>query len=802
VFQFILTFYRKYLLRNKLNILNIAGMAFGMFTFMFIYFYVYCESNYDQFFDNSKNIYHVSLNIHRNGEDLLYSNTPIRLAEEAKDEIPGIKSTALYSSVLETVIARIGEETFLKPEVFYVNSEFFDVFSYKSIEGNLSNALSGPGKAVLTQSAAQKYFGTSEALGKQMEILHSDKAPLLVTVCAIIEDLPANSNIHFEVACHKDDYIGLIGDFFDNWYFKISQSYIELYEHVEPDEVLGSLNKLIDKNMNDHSNANADIVTANLERIKEKHFQRNYTLQHPSEKFISRSSLIILISVGFITLIISCLNFINFMVFQSTKYLREICIRKVNGSGKSRLFLMLLKESLLLSLIPMLLSYLFFRIVSNGLYQQFGFTVNTIEINSSKFWLILFFILLGSALISTIYPMIRLTIAQPVQLLQTTRNNNKGFKKSAGLFTIIQLSLSVILISGIFLINRQITYINEQNIGFDKDKILVFAAPIAESNIAYLEKMDVFKNEAKKIPGVHALSASASIPGEKLITYDFGLKNKAESMNKYLGLSADEDFFETYGIKLLAGKSFSQNPELRNKEIIINKALCERLGFNSYDEAIGQEVNLKSGIIAGVVENYNHLSLHQETKPLLFEYNLNRLGYFSVNIGQKNRKENIAALKVLWDQTFMNSPFQYSYLSDRLNQQYINESRLVKITFLFTVVALIITFLGIIITSINLSGLRTKEIGIRKVNGARISQIVAMLNSDIIIWVAIAIVFATPVALLLMNNWLENFAYQTEIAWWIIPISSIGVLGLALFTVSIYNWLAATRNPVEALRYE
>ena len=310
------------------------------------------------------------------------------------------------------------------------------------------------------------------------------------------------------------------------------------------------------------------------------------------------------------------------------------------------------------------------------------------------------------------------------------------------------------------------------------------------------------KMKRPQIPGVEALSASGSIPGKKTGTENFGLKNRKETINKYQGVTNDGDYFEVIDTRFLAGRNFSKLPEQCRNEIIINETLLHKLGFSNSTDIIGQPTNYGDATIIGVVEDYHHTSLHDNVMPTLFRYDLNNLTYLMVRFRNGINKQQLTTLKSKWEKVFSESPFEYSFLDDQYSQQYSEDNQLSRVVLIFSLISVFITVLGLIATSLNNAYSRTKEVGIRKINGAKVSEVMAMLNKDFVKWVAIAFVIATPIAYYAMRKWLENFAYKTSLGWWIFALAGLLVLGIALLTVSWQSWKAATRNPVEALRYE
>jgi len=800
--KFLKLFFRRNLVNNKLTWLNIGGLVLGMFTFLFIFFYVYTENSYDQFLPDAKEIYHLETEIRKNDANSLYSTSPIPLAEAISNEVAGIENWGTYCSIFETGVLNNGESDFLNPDVLYANEGFLKIFHYRAISGNLGHALE-PGKMVITRSAAKKYFGTDQALGKSVRLLHDKKEPLWVTVDAVIDDIPYNSNVQFEMVCHIDDYLRVVGQWVDSWGIKAAQSYITLKKGIDIAEVQQQITGVVNKYMNNENTDTKGIARVLAENISEKHFAKDYTLQHPTERFVSKASLQILFLVGLITLVISWLNYINFMIFQNTKHFKEIGIRKIIGSSRGTLIFSLIKESLLLTLIPVSLTIMLFLLVSPPLYKLFQFhSMNNIRINSGQFWLFTLVLLLVGSTLSSILPILKLTNFQPVELIQNKLKRSPHSGKSGPVILTVQFVLSILLICGIIGINRQMKFVDKLSLGFTKENILVLSPPITTDVAVYNQKMELFKKEAMQISGVAALSAASSVPGNKLITEHFGIKNREETINKYLGLSTDGDYFDVINARFLAGENFNKVPDLRKNEIIINETLLHRLGFTNPADALHQQTNYGDAQIIGVVEDYHHTSLHDNVKPMLFKFGLDRLTYFMIRFRDRVDTQQISLLKSKWEKIFINSPFEYSFLDAEYDLQYQEDKQLSRVVMLFSILSVFITVLGLIGSCLNNTYLRTKEIGIRKVNGAKVSEILALLNKDYVRWVLVAIVVATPLSYFAINIWLENFAYKTPLTWWIFALAGLLALGIALLTVSWQSWRAATRNPVEALRYE
>ena len=795
-------FYRHNLKNNRLTFLNLGGLILGMFTFLFIYFYVYTEKNYDIFLPDAKELYHLEMEINKNGQSTLYSNTPIPMAEALFNEVAGIENYGTFCSVFETGILKINENTFLNPVVFYSNQSFPEIFHYKVLKGDMKKAIE-PGKMVITRSAAQKYFGTINVIGKNLQLLHDKKEVLDETVEAVIEDIPYNSNIKFEILCSMDDYLHLIGNWVNSWHIKPAQSYIILRKGSDLSNIQQQVDKVIDKYLNNEKMQAQGITNVSLKNISEKHFLKNYTLQHPTERFVNKASLNILLGVGLITLIISWLNYFNFLIFQNAKHIKETGIRKISGSSKISLILLQLRESLLLTCIPVLITVLLFFWISPSLYKFFNFqSMKNIDINFRHFWYLTIILLFTGSVIAAIFPVIKLSGFKPIDLIQQKIKSSGKFEKKGSLILIVQLILSIFLICGILGINLQMKFLNNHDLGFTEENILVLSPPVTEDISAYHQKMDFFKKEALKIPGILALSAASSIPGEKLVTENFGLKNNEETINKFLGLSADENYFDVINARFLAGENFNKIPELRKNEIIINESMSHKLGFTKPSDALHQKTNMGDAQIIGVIKDYHHYSLHENEKPMLFRYKLDRLAYFMIRFNGEITNQQIGHIKNKWKEIFTNSPFEYSFLDLEYDQQYQEDKQLSKVVFVFSVISIIITILGLIGSCLNNTAMRTKEIGVRKVNGAKVSEVITLLSKEYLLLVTLAYLIATPLSWYIINKWIENFAYHTNLNLWLFASGGIIVLIIVMFTISLQSMNAALKNPLEALRYE
>jgi putative ABC transport system permease protein len=778
------------LLRYKFfSFINIFGLSIGIACCTIIFLFVQDELSYDTQHKDAKKIYRVVKDfVNDDGSSLPDATTPPALAPAMQRAIPEIESTVrLFPGWGTKFYVKCGDKKFLEENVYRADSSIFDVFTLPFVQGNSRTAFSQLKAVIITESTAKKYFGSENAMGKTMEI---DRMGIH-TVTAIIKDLPRNSHFKFDFLVSTRT---LAGNIDANWGFYNFYTYIKLKPNTNIASVEPKIKEVFKKN--NEGNKNIFYTQA----LTDIHLHSN--LKWELEPNSDATYIVIFITIGLFIIVIAGINYVNLSTARASLRAKEIGVRKVSGAAKSSLIRQFLTESVIIAMLAL--------IAAIGIAQLVLPAINNITHKELSFLLppdysILAILLIGAIAIGItagLYPALFLSSFEPAKVLKGVKMNNRGsFNLRKGL-VVVQFTISIVLIIGTLIINKQVDYIQSAKLGFDKEQV-VMIPDIGYSNRSEIQAL---KNNLLQIPGVKKVAISDGIIGGQNWTNGVRLKGAQNSLLLNF-LNIDYDFLDVLNLQLKEGRSFS--PQFMSDTadaIILNETAVKQLGIHG--PVLGQQIVWSENDdttyyakIIGVVKDFHFTSFRSEIKPFGFVTDLNRQYYFAVKLDAKNVSTTIAALKSVWDKN-VSRPFQYFFLDDTYDKLYQSE-RNFKIIFLY------ITFLAIVISCLGLFGLtsfmtqqRIKEIGIRKVLGASVSGIVAMLSKDFLKLILIAAVISFPVAWFAMNKWLQDFAYRINISWWIFIIAAMGAFVIAFFTISFQAIKAAITNPVKSLRTE
>ncbi len=769
----------------RFSVINIIGLVVGISTFVVIVSWVKYERSFDNFHADTDLIYRV---VTTAGTD-----TPNAMALSIGQEVPEVESSVRFQ-LMSTLTFKVGEQLFYENKVALADPGFFQIFNFPFIVSNAEEALDQPFNIVLTQKMAKKYFGDVDPVGKT--ILVENKIPAKVT--GLIKDIPKNSHLQFDcVVPYK--IMKQLGFDPDNWYNWNPNTYIKLSQNENIDLVQSKIQALADKNRRNNTEKFV------LQPLNDIHF--NTRLDFDPAVTINSSYITILSFGAFLILIISIINFINLSTALYKKRLKEVGVRLTLGAGKIRLGKQIFTETLMLVSVATVLSLIVIVLIK-PLFADFLGDDNQLQILTQGS--IIGFVLLALIIsfISGFLPMRIIASVKPVHIL-SKRNKIPGDRLSyTQIPVIVQFTLSILLIVGALGISKQLTFIQNADLGFTCDNIICL--PVKNNSES---KFNSFRSELLKNAGIEMVSIkdhSILGFGNTNGSLDWDGKKPGEKMwveSNYI----DENYFKTLGIHFAHGRAFSKEIQSdRTNKIIVNETLVKRILL---ENPVGKEIKFqgKQMEIVGVIEDAHFQSLHKNIEPQVYQFiNFNKhfedeflaiVKYTSEthSAGLKNVVEHI---EKCWQDIYPEYPFQTSFLSLELENQYKSEQKLTLLMYLFSGMSIFLSCLGLLALSVLSAHKRTKEIGIRKVNGARISEILVLLNKDLIIWVAFSSLIAIPLAWYTLNKWLENFAYKTNLSWWIFALSGLLVMGIALLTVSWQSWRAATRNPVDALRYE
>ncbi len=753
--------------RKMLSIITIGGYAISMAVLVILTAFIISEKSVNRGFENAKNIYRIT----RSDDNPL---VPATLEGDIKNQIPGIQKMCLYS--ISSRLYYRDEYQQENVELIATNDDFLDMFSFDFIYQSSNPTLSLKSNIILTKSFSKKQFGDINPIGKNIKF--QDKNYIVV---GVVTDIPKSASFHFDAMICKD----LIPVWSKGYYSEnhlLYNAFVLLKPNVNSKVVEQQVSGMIN-----HWGAFKDI-NLSLEPLNKVYFHAlpNDGLNH------ANSSLIYLLScIAVVIFFMTVFNYTNLTISNGYERFVEIGIKKTTGAGKKEIIKQFLTEALWTSMISMViaifLAFLITPLFSEILNKKIDLTYLLIQPNIIVAGLVLFLI---TGILSGIYPALSLSNIAPIQMI-SRRSGKIKIHKRGGIVAIQFIITTVLIISALF-INKQISYIKHADLGFDKEMMIKLDL---KGQLTY-NKWKTLKDELLKNPNIISISATMGNPMKK--NGSSGGKIEISGEQKMINVPAfdvDEDFIKTFGLEIIQGRNFQRN-DTRNQACIINEHLFRELGW---EDITGKK--LFGTPVIGVVKDFHHDNLYTPIGNL--QLNPNQEVANTMNI--KINGDISSILKYIenrYTELEPEIPMTFEFYDDWIQSMYQKEEQQAKAVGLFTILAIIISSLGLIGIVEQNTHKKVKEIGIRKVNGAKVSEILSMLNKDFVKWVVIAFIIATPIAYYAMNKWLENFAYKTTLSWWIFALAGLLALGIALLTVSFQSWKAATRNPVEALRYE
>ena len=765
------------LLKNKLySFLIIGGFAIGFTASILIGLFYNAEKNVDRHFADYKNIYRL-YDAKNNKSGLDYKLNPV-LAEN----YPEIKKTCpLGFSYYPITVKDPETKDYIRMEyVVSTNNSFFDVFSVKVLSSLEKQPFSQQNSAVITESVAKKLFGDKNPLGRTIS-----QEFFSATVTAVMEDLPKNSSFRAEMLLNSENKDFQMAQECNNGVCIYPVEHVLLLKNgVQPDDLAKNLNASIKQfNTTTDSLALQKLSDIYLSTIvlgwSDDHFKGNAKM------------LLIFLAIGILIILLSSINYLNYTVSMQYAKMKEIGINKTNGAEKIHLLADSLIEVSLGIFIALILSVFLVALLLPSTGILFGKEIHLADVNFYQLLPVFAAVVAGIILLNSLAPIYILSKFNISDFLSGGRKRTgKQWGKQAML--IFQLTTSIALIAVVMLIFKKLQFVKHHDLGFNKEHLVRMELPFKFQN------QKALKNEVAKLPFVSGSALSNGYPGHINMSMGSGVEGDEFSVKC---IFVSEDFLKTFGINITEGRDFLSGD--KDRACLMNEAALKRFGWDSVEGKKYKNGREGGYDVVGVVNNFNVQSLHSEMTPVALLYEPDReFNTLSLRLMPGNISQQIAELQKVWKSLLPEDPMEFAFYDTQFQAMYEKEDKLAKSITFFSIIALVLTCMGILGQIFMISLNRTKEIGVRKVNGARISEIMAMLNKDFVKWVAIAFVIATPIAWYAMNKWLENFAYKTELSWWIFALAGLLALGIALLTVSWQSWKAATRNPVEALRYE
>jgi len=801
--------YLKVALRNlwknkAFSAINIIGLAAGLAVCLLIVLYVVDELSYDKYNKNADRIYRLDADIYFNDTQAIFAQAPDPLALTLKQEYPAVEEMVRVNFQNDVLIKKDNQNV-RDHNVGYADSTFFKVFTIPMIAGDPVTALKEPNSIVIDKTTAKKYFNSTDVIGKILRV--DDNTDCKIT--GVIKDIPKQSHFHFH-------FLRPRGKDNDSWLSNNTYNYIL----VKPGVTRAEIQKDVDATINKYIGRDLEqVLHASLKELESK---GNHFIYHamPLTDIHLRSDksyeieangnvtyVYIFSVIAIFILFIACINFMNLSTARSANRAKEVGIRKVAGSLRSHLMTQFLTESVLLSFFSLLFAIGIAALLVPLFNQLAGKEMSVISLFSTWLFPAMIALVFLVGLLAGSYPAFYLSSFQPIEVLKG--KVAKGFKSSwlrSGL-VVFQFCVSIILIIGTIIIYNQLDYIRSRKIGYNRDHVLVI------HNAYYLDKqIYTFRNELLNIPGVVNASISGDLPTSNGFDNEGWFRDAAMDANKAVVLTnffVDNDYIPTLGMEIKQGRNFSKDFPTDSLGVILNEAAVKVLGYkdpfketiyrpNFYDGSIHGSLAYH---VVGVVKDFNFSSMHQSVGPLIIQRGDN-WGSIAVRADTKNISSVISGIKNKWMGMVPAQPFNYTFMDADFENVYTTEQRTGKLFITFAVFAILIGCLGLFGLVTYAAEQRIKEIGVRKVLGASVSGIVAMLSKDFAKLILIASLIAFPLAWWAMHKWLQSFAYRITISWWIFIVAGITALLIALLTVSFQAIRAAIANPVKSLRTE
>ncbi|MCR9254326.1 MAG: ABC transporter permease [bacterium] len=802
------------LLRNKTyTAINILGLAVGIGICLLIYQYIQFELSYDNFHKDTSNTYRVKLDHYRNSS-LISSEvlTSHGLGTSAKEVIPEIQDMVrirpMHSDEGIVIKNPVNNNSFLEYNLYYVDQSFFDLFNYTFQEGNPENALSNINNIVLTKQSAEKYFGDQNAMGKTLSI----KGGMLsgdFTVSGILEELPSNTHFDFEFLLPIDFMLSHYGLYTrgNGWGWYNFYTYITLSETANLIDVEEKFNQIIQTHIGEDLEKEGIEIDAGLQALGDIHLGSEFK-SDIAESPGSYQNIWFFSIIAFIILIIVWVNYINLSIAQATQREKEIGVRKCLGAQEKVLVIQFLTESLAINLIASILGVLLFLSLLPVLNQVIGKDIKFTIFNSVQSQLIFLLIICTGAIISALYPSFVLSSLKPISLFKSGLPKWKGNINFRKALIGLQFLLSILLIAGTYVVYKQVNFMKNQNLGFDTEKIIVVPGPrvVLEEGMDNVRvKYKTFKSSLTNHHTISAVTGTSNIPGKGVIWYGDMRKlgSPIDAATEGNAVLVDYNFTAAYDLDFLAGSGFTSDME-HFSAVIINEKAVEEFNLGTPNEAIGQSIimtNVDTLKIQGVIKDAHWNSLHSPIAPTIFgidEYN----AYFSVRANLSNVQETLNHIESSYTSIFPNDPFQYNFLNSSLEKQYQAEQQFGKLFSAFTLLAIFLACIGLFALVSFSTSLRTKEIGIRKVLGASLKNLILLLSKEYIMLLSIAGIASIPLIFLGGKTWLENYAYRIGMGIDILIIPIVVLLLISSVIVVYRTFLSSKANPVDSLRSE
>ncbi len=801
--------------RNKVfSVINVLGLSIGISAALVIFLIAHYEFSYDAFEKDNSSIYRVVLDANFGGVEGHSAAVPAPLSNAIEREVSGVKTTVPVIQFQGDAKVTVTRKGLPQPVIFkkqtdivFTNVQYFSLLPYQWIAGSAQPVLKDPFTVVLTQSKAKQYFpslAANEIIGRQIN--YNDD--ITATVSGVVKDLNGTTSFHGNefISYATISQTHLQNDFMMNvWndWMSYSQLYVKLDKGISVTATEAQLKTLLNKYSKDAENQSSNTIFFRLQPLKDVHF--NHLYASPGLRTVDESTLYGLLAVAVFLLLLGCINFVNLTTANATRRAKEIGIRKTLGSSRKELIFQFLGETFLLTLTASIVAFcltplllkLFADFIPPGLSFQ--------PLQQPYIFLFLLMLAVVVSVLSGIYPAFILSGYKPIKVLKTQSFISSGDTRNTWVrksLTISQFVIAQFFVIATLMVSKQINYSLNTDLGFNKDGIITFELP--RDTVAAHSKQ--LLSVINSIPGVEIASAGYLSPADKGVSFtNVSYAAKPDIKAQIQIRWGDTNYLKVYQLKLLAGRNVVASDTM--KEFLINNNYAKILGFNKPGDAIGKYLsfNNKSMPIVGVLQDFHDQSTHAPISPMVFAGSPGERFHVRLQpnvAGSNNWKNVISKMQKAFHQTYPDEDFNFQFVDDMVAGFYTSEQQVASLLSWATALSILISCLGLLGLVMYTINTRTKEIGMRKILGASVSNIISILSKDFIKLVLIAFAIAAPLAWWASYKWLENFAYKSAMSWWLFALSGLTMLLLALITLSIHTIRAAMANPVKSLRSE
>lgn len=792
------------LLRYKgFALINISSLTIGIIGCLVIGLFVWDELQYDKNIPGGENIYRLyDQRTHDNSITYAACVAPA-YASFLENQYPETDTACRVLMLGDKFLIERKEEKNYEERGWFAESSFFRIFPFKFFKGNPATALAAPSTVVITRELANRYFGNEDPLGKTIKVDKQD-----FTVTGVLDQLPSHFhfNFHYLMSLASAE---IPQERMEKWTWHQFYTYVKLKPGTSvrqlQDKFQGYLKKEI---LPAYANTGSTVLPF-FQPLKDIHLQSADFIYdnavRGNETYVKA-----LVIVALFVLLIACFNFVNLSTARSLRRAKEIGVRKVIGAQRKQLVVQFIAETVLLSFLSMLLAIAATFFIVPALNH---FTGKSIQFNLFASPLLAGIILIAAivtGILAGIYPALVLSGFQPIRVLKNLKLGKGGGAWLRQGLVVIQFALSVLLIVSTTIVYRQTKYLNDKNLGFSKEQVVYFQV---RGDVT--QNLETFKSELRNSPNIVAVTSGYGLPGDQYAGDHVkipGSNQKDYSANLFIG---DHDYIKTLGLKIIAGRDFSKNMSTDAKEaFIINETAVKEFGFGTPEKAIGQRIDweewspqdslnpVKKGKVIGVVEDFHYKSLHEKVTASVIQIYPQVTFKIAAKLKQANIKNTLASITNTWNRFSPGYPIDYKFMDETFGNMYTSEEKLGKLLGIFTIMAIIVGCMGLFGLAAFSAEQRRRELGIRKVLGASLLDIIGLMSANFLLLVTIAALIAFPIAWFAMNDWLKDFPYRINISWWIFVLAILAALAIALITVSFQSIKAAVASPVKSLRTE